>query len=46
MRHWAWARVDGLSAIHNPRYATTVTAFIRLAMIRIMLRLLTATASS
>ena len=45
-RTFAWISRNRRLARDFERYATTVTAFIRLAMIRIMLRRLAATASS
>jgi hypothetical protein len=43
----AHLRLDQRSLVRDfERYATTVAAFVRLAMIRIMLRRLAATASS
>ena len=45
-RTFAWISRNRRLARDFERYATTVTAFIRLAMIRIMLRRLAANASS
>jgi transposase len=45
-RTFAWISRNRRLARDFERYVTTVTAFIRLAMIRIMLRRLAATASS
>ena len=45
-RTFAWISRNRRLARDFERYATTATAFIRLAMIRIMLRRLAATASS
>ena len=45
-RTFAWISRNRRLARDFERYAATVTAFIRLAMIRIMLRRLAATASS
>jgi len=45
-RTFAWISRNRRLARDFERYATTVVAFVRLAMIRIMLRRLAATASS